>query len=457
MQHVIISRERTNDLIDTVLRKMPEAPAGTFIPEEGEQFVPQGNRWLEEQVTAYLSEHTPDSLAQPVPQREMKDYDFHEDVKNASLKIDTGVGYYYNPLRDRSYQGEDQSSKTLNGDHDCWADGRSLEMALNFLRTRYNPRTGKMQFAVKNEVWACTTDCGQLSSHDLESLRSHMSELLNSDDPELIQEVRKTQRLDGGLPTAALVNISAKHASEWLKTKGLTCSELTKKEKDAVAVGVECKHLDDEVTEDNIFDGVKLALQAVEAGSGLSAASKARISDVVTGAMSSILEHRPEKTTMAQWSQVLSEAAYYLGAQIADEQEDKATDEGPDEEDWRYEASAKVVQEGPSFDYQLAGTSMSVDPTITGYIKVFGAAHDPRGDDGGYRRTAEVHSQWIPIEGLSDADEKDLVHSDSRLEDVSVPVDDSAEPGSSNATTQTTQGRRSRRKWLMSKLSLRRH
>ena len=61
----VMSRERTDDMLDTVLSKMCEAPAGTFASEDQGQdniVYPAANAWLEEQVSEYLSHHTPETI-----------------------------------------------------------------------------------------------------------------------------------------------------------------------------------------------------------------------------------------------------------------------------------------------------------------------------------------------------------------------------------------------------------
>ena len=422
-QRYVMSRQRTNDLLDTVLRNMSTAPKGTFTCPDDFVILPLASKWLGDQVSAYISGHTVYTLDEPVLTREMKDYDFPEDLKDAPLEIDTGVGHYYSVLRDKDYQGEDQSSKVLNGEHDCWDESSRFEMPVNPLVTRFDSKTGKMKIQARNRVWICKTESGQFGTQHLNSFREYMSELMNSDDLEVVHEIKKMQKLHRGAPSPNFMGICSEHGNDWLWENGMTCSDLTKKHRDFVNVDLESKHLDEEVTEDNLLAGVDVALQGVCMKSKVSQACKADISAAVQECLSTLVSQRPRNTTLAQWSQALAETAYFSSGQMVaeavrdgDQSGGRTTD---DREGWHFEAIAEVVNEPPNERHQLIAPTAyhSRDGSFitAGYVKLLGQVHKPNDSAGLYTEASEVDFLWIPIEGIPVKDVEDQSLSDVTL------------------------------------------
>ena len=449
-----MSRQRTDDLIDHVLRKMPDAPDGTFDHVNGEFTRQEASKWTEGQVRAYLSKHTLESISAEVAPREMKDYEFPEALRNSKLRIDTGVGYYYNPLVSKSFDGEceDGSSKTLNGSHFCWGPGSRFKMPSLVLGGKFDSNTGETTLEVRNAVQVCASDKGQIGPDHLSSFQEHMTNYLNGDDPTIAREVKKMQRVNRGMASHDLARLTSEEATAWLEEQGLPCSAFAKHRSDYVKLPIESKHLVEVITEDQIFEGAELVPQDIEASPDLPPLCKSSIRTAVTGALESLRPHRPEVATSAQWSQALADTALRLSSQMVNEAmvtEEHREEEFPaDDKEWRYEAKAEIVAHPPAETWQLAVTlpaSAEGDtPVHAGFVKFYGQLRPSNVDasDSNYPRTPEEDSEWVPIEGRS-----------RRPPQPASTLEDGVESGAPTAAAPTMQqGRRSYRQWFKNRL-----
>ena len=409
-QYGVMSRQRTDDLVDTVLRKMPEAPVDTFTTiedDDGDVSCPAADQWLRDQVQSYLSKHTAESIVDEVQPHEMKDYDFPVGLTNAELEIDTGVGYYYNTLCGKTYEGSQTPSKALNGEHDCWDRSSRFRMPLNLLTASHDSVTGETTIQLTNRIWICRNDGGQIGPDHFDSLRKHMLDLVNSDDPKIARELQKTQKLNRGQLSIDLQRLSMEHATQWLKENGLTCSQFTKRSRNDVVIDLDTKHFDTEVTEENVLAGARVAMQALEDHSMLSPTAKAKIHTEVTGVVESLLPRRPEGTTLAQWSQALASTAYHLcehmRGEVVTARRQIPLETVNDDESWHGHAEADISTAPPSDRYLAAPITYNTRtglPTTTGYIKVYGQLRHTGVCHERYRRTADRNSRWIPVEGV---------------------------------------------------------
>ena len=396
-----MSRKRTDDLIDTVLRKLPQAPPGTFQHRSGQRDpFPSGNRWVEGQVLEYISQHTVDSIAEDVTPREMKDYDFPEDLGDVTLAIKTGVGYFYNPLRGKSYAGKVQSSKTLNGEHDCWDPSSRFSFPIFVIRSEYDTKTGSLTLEASNAVDICGDSHGNVGPILMASFQEYMSEWVNRDDPKIAQDLRRAQKLERGwLPTDFKWN-SAKHATEWLKAEGLTCSDMTPSSVRPTKVRLQSKHIDEGVTENTLLAGTEMALDDFETKSQLSPEAKAVVRTAITQVLGTLLPQRPERSTLAHWSQSLTDTAVHLGQELSKE---GSSAQRQSRTGWSCDVTAEIVEDPPQDESRLRAPQSyynCFDPTGTaGYIKACGrTSHSRLGSTLLGKKTNSSFSLWIPIQ-----------------------------------------------------------
>ena len=410
-------------MLDTVLRSLKDAPEGTFRRQRGPNPFKQGTAYIQEKVNEYLSGHTLTSITEPAPPPSDAEYEFPEDLENLCLVLNTsGCGHFYKALRSAtSAQKNEWSSKRLEGEHDCTEHFFEMRPVLN---TMYDDLLGTVRLKITPDVHLCSRSTGTVRPEHRQSFFEHMNAFLNSDDPELVRELKTMQRVLHGEAGPELTRLARKAANEWLKASNLTCHDFTYQTGKSfweIAPEVHSRHLQSTpLTADAIAEASELALNDFEKKKDIPPKLQQTIRSAVTAAIASIENSKPEGTTFAQWSEALTLATRCLAGQMWDETIYPGLPEGyNDTEDTEHQlhwkAKVDVVAQGPEDPRDIEAHMSYFYPsnqyTTTGYIKVCGELRDQQGASDRYPRSEEQNTLWVPIAGPPASDEAQSVQS----------------------------------------------
>ena len=311
-----MTRERATHMIDTVLTSFQHAPEGTFTANpDTPQFYPKADEWVDRVVTGYLSQHTAQSIAEPVPTHEPKEYIFPEELKDKLVDVHTtGGGHYFRYVQSanatqtgENINNDEMVSKTLTGEHTC----KQLGMACDNMGSSFNETTGEMVLHVTPKIQLCNESTGVLPEELQESYLAHMSDFLNSDDPKVAREMGLAQYLHGGVLTTRLEEMSQTAGDVWLDSLDRTCTQLIHAgDGPADPFTIESKHIDKagEMGEDPL-KGVHLVLDDMDCSPNVPSQAKETIRAYITSTFNKISEGKPEDRTDVQWAINLADSA----------------------------------------------------------------------------------------------------------------------------------------------------
>ena len=322
----LMTRERATHLADHVLDSFKDAPEGTFTANpELPTYYPEANHWVQSVVTDYLSQHTAESIAQPVPPLHPgKEYVFPEEFQDKLLDVHTvGAGYFF-----KSVQGTngtqildpgdtDMVSRTLDGRHTC----DEMSMVYDNLAADFNPTTGETVLRLSPDIQLCNDSTMSLAPALQESYRAHMTAYLNSDDPVLSAKLGLLQYLHRGELTTTLATMSQAAGNEWLDSLGMTCEQIIAHGRGPTTTFViDSKHIDkpDTVGAD-LMKGPNLVVASTDAGTERARTIKKSISRHISSSLRNMVESRPDSRTPAQWAMTLTETAQRLKRSIIEQ------------------------------------------------------------------------------------------------------------------------------------------
>ena len=170
------------------------------------------------------------------------------------------------------------------------------------------------------------------------------------------------------------------------------------------------KHLDSHlITDETVLQGAGAALDDFETKAGIPSQCIGAIREATMTAIQSVKDQRPRRTTCAQWSQALAEAASEISLQMLIDtlplglSSEETGEEVIADQKLYWAGNAEIAHDHPDDPQDIIVHQRhisSTDPFSTAsFIKVHGGLRSHDEDIASYRQTENASSKWIPIAG----------------------------------------------------------
>ena len=400
-----MSRNRADDVIDTVLASFKDAPKETFQSTKSRlNHFPEADEWVRNAVKEYISAHTVQSIIREVPPREKKDYIFPEDMKDKIITINTrGGGHWYKPLKAVNATHTDSGcpnvSTSLNGEHTC----EFLSALYRTLSVRYDTETGELVLRLTPDIRLCNEYTWTLDADLQGSYRQFMTDYINSDNPEIARQLGLIQYLNRGELDTRIYEFGHLAASHWLQSLNMTCSEIIERgQGPSELLTLKSKHVDkgEEIGKYSM-KGANLVLDDMDAEKNTSARTKSLIRQHISAALQSLSSSKPEETTPAQWAEALTKTAECLVKEMTPQGLGLPQTEGlqPDADQTLFcRAEAELVSTPPTTESAWRVLTLSSGAQPTAWIRTYGELKDANEEN---RRAPTCASLWLPISGAT--------------------------------------------------------